>query len=43
MKNLGIIIIEKSGTIKTLCVKEYNESDLYNNYLLMRKQLFSHE
>ena len=29
MKNLGIIIIEKTGTMKTLCVKEYNESDLY--------------
>ena len=29
MKNLGILIIDKNGTIKTLCVKEYNESDLY--------------
>ena len=29
MKNLGIIIIEKTGTIKTLCIKEYNESELY--------------
>jgi len=29
MKNLGIIIIEKTGVIKTLCIKEYNPNELY--------------
>ena len=27
--SLSIIIIEKSGSLKTLTVKEYNESELY--------------
>jgi hypothetical protein len=29
MKNLGIIIIEKTGVIKTLCIKDYNPTELY--------------
>jgi len=29
MKNLGIIIIEKTGVIKTLCIKDYNPNELY--------------
>ena len=28
--SLSIIIIEKGGSLKTLTVKEYNESELYN-------------
>jgi hypothetical protein len=29
MKNLGILIIEKNGNIKTLCIKDYKEEELY--------------
>ena len=29
MKNLGILIIEKTGNIKTLCIKDYKEEELY--------------
>ena len=30
MKNgIGILIVDKLGTIKELCVKNYNEEDLY--------------
>jgi hypothetical protein len=29
MKNLSIIIIEKTGIVKTLCVKDYNQNELY--------------
>ena len=29
MKNVGILIIEKTGNIKTLCIKEYKEEELY--------------
>jgi hypothetical protein len=27
--NIGVLIIERAGTLKTLCVKTYNESELY--------------
>ena len=27
--NIGILIIEKTGTVKTLCVKQFNESELF--------------
>jgi len=29
MKNLGILIIEKNGNIKTLCIKDYKEEELF--------------
>ena len=29
MKNLGILIIEKNGNIKTLCIKDYKQEELY--------------
>jgi len=29
MKNLGILIIEKNGNIKTLCIKDYKEEGLF--------------
>jgi len=29
MKNIGIIIIEKTGNMKTLCIKDYKEEELY--------------
>ena len=27
--NIGVLIVEKAGTLKPLCVKTYNESELY--------------
>jgi hypothetical protein len=27
--NIGVLIVEKAGTLKQLCVKTYNESELY--------------
>jgi hypothetical protein len=27
--NIGVLIVEKAGTLKTLCVKAYKESELY--------------
>ena len=27
--NIGVLIVERTGTLKTLCVKTYNESELY--------------
>ena len=28
-KNIGVVIVEKTGVLKNLCIKSFSEDDLY--------------
>ena len=39
-KNIGVVIVEKTGTLKNLCIKSFSEEDLYKKCGFKSKENF---
>ena len=38
-QNVATIIVEKTGTLKSYCIKDYNEDELYKQYSILNSKV----